>query len=247
MNNRMSKYKICPDENLLARFVEGTLNGEDLPYVKTHIESCPDCNEMVLLAMEMNASIDGEYREMPEPEIVPAFAAHADRKLCALYAEQYVLQHLGIMVNMEELLTIAKANKWIKHQGVQFKNIGKLLEYYSVQVERKTDASLADLQKALDKGHLVIVGVDSGELFAQTRLKKLAEEIEDWFDEHADHVLLVKSLHLTNDTHDTVELININGEGERNFSVPVSKFLDAWEDSGRFMVEVKKTIENTNP
>lgn len=238
MNNKISKYNNCPDENLLARFIEGTLSGEDLQYVKTHIESCPDCNEMVLLAMEMNASFNGEYREMPEPEIVPAFAAQADRKLCALYVEQYVLQQLGISVSMEELLTIAKQNKWIKHQGVQFKNIGKLLEYHSVQVERKTDASLADLQKALDKGNLVIVGVDSGELFAQTRLKKLAEEIEDWFDEHADHVLLVKSLHLTNDTYDIAELININGEGERNFSVPVSKFLDAWEDSGRFMVLV---------
>ena len=89
---------------------------------------------------------------------------------------------------------------------------------------------------------MVIVGVDSGELFAQTRLKKLAEEIEDWFDQHADHVLLVKSLHLTNDTHDTAELINIDGEGERNFSVPVSKFLDAWEDSGKFIVEAKGLV-----
>lgn len=237
MNNKISNYQICPDENLLAQFIEGTLTGEKLRYVKAHIEDCTECNEMVVLAMEMNVAFDGEYIEITEPEIVPAFAAQADRKLCALYAEQYVLQQLGITVSMEELLTIAKQNKWIKHQGVQFKNIGKLLEYYSVQVERKTDASLADLQKALDKGHLVVVGVDSGELFAQTRLKKLAEEIEDWFDEHADHVLLVKCLHITNDTHDTAELINIDGEGVRNFSVPVSKFIDAWEDSGRFMVE----------
>lgn len=240
MTNKISRYNNCPDENLLGQFIEGTLTGEDLRYVKTHIESCTDCNEMVVLAMEMSASSDGEYTEIPEPEIVPAFAAEADRKLCALYAEQYVLQQLGTTVSMEELLTIAKENKWIKHQGVQFKNIGKLLEYHSVQVERKTDASLADLQKAFEKGNLVIVGVDSGELFAQTRLKRLAEEIEDWFDEHADHVLLVKSLHLTNDRYDIAELININGEGERNFNVPVSKFLDAWEDSGRFMVEVTR-------
>jgi hypothetical protein len=243
MNNKISKYNNCPNENLLARFVDGTLTGEDLQYVKTHIESCSDCNEMVVLAMEMNASFDGEYSEMPQPEIVPAFAAQADRKLCVLYAEQYILQQLDISVSMEELLTIAKENKWIKHQGVQFKNIGKLLEYHSFQVERKTDASLADLQKALEKGNLVIVGVDSGELFAHTRLKRIAEKIEDWFDKHADHVLLVKSLHLTNDTHDTAELINIDGEGERNFNVPVSKFLDAWEDSGRFMLEVKRLVD----
>lgn len=230
---------ICPVENLIARFIEGTLIGEELQYVKAHIESCSDCNEMVLWAMEMNATEPETSSEINEPAIVPAFAAQADRKLCVLYTEQYILQQFGIDVSIEELLIVAKQNKWIKHQGVRFKNIGKLLEYHSIKVERKTNASLTDLQKALQKGLYVMVGVDAGELFAHTRLKKLAEEIEDWFDEHADHVLLVKSINLTGDTHDTAELINIDGNGIKTFSVPLMKLLDAWEDSGEFMVLVK--------
>lgn len=236
MNNNISKHKICPEENLIARFIEGTLTGEELQYVKAHIESCPDCNEMVLWAMEMNAT-EPESTEIINPAIVPDFAAQADRKLCVLYTEQYILQQYGIAVSIDELLTIAKQNKWIQRQGVQFKNIGKLLELHSIPVERKTDASFTDLQKALQTGHYVIVGVDAGELFAQTRLKKMAEKIEDWFDEHADHVLLVKNINLTGDTHDTAELINIDDNGVKNFSVPLMKFLDAWEDSREFMVE----------
>ena len=235
--NKIEKYQICPDENELAMFVEGTLTGERLLFVKRHLEACSLCNEAVRLTMELNA-IEKEHPfvEM-EYNIVSDYAAQADRKLCVIYTEQYILQQYGIAVSIEELLTIAKQNKWIKHQGIQFKNIGILLEYHSIQVERKTDASLADLQKALQTGHYVMVGVDAGELFAQTQLKKLEEEIEDWFDEHADHVLLVKSLHITNDTHDTAELINIDGKGVKALIVPLMKFLDAWEDSGNFMVE----------
>jgi hypothetical protein len=235
--NKIEKYQICPDENELAMFVEGTLTGERLLFVKRHLEACSLCNEAVRLTMELNAiEIEHPFVEM-EYNIVSDYAAQADRKLCVIYTEQYILQQYGIAVSIEELLTIAKQNKWIKHQGIQFKNIGKLLEYHSIQVERKTDASLADLQKALQTGHYVMVGVDAGELFAQTQLKKLEEEIEDWFDEHADHVLLVKSLHITNDTHDTAELINIDGKGVKALIVPLMKFLDAWEDSGNFMVE----------
>jgi hypothetical protein len=235
--NKIEKYQICPDENELAMFVEGTLTGERLLFVKRHLEVCSLCNEAVRLTMELNAiEIEHPFVEM-EYNIVSDYAAQADRKLCVIYTEQYILQQYGIAVSIEELLTIAKQNKWIKHQGIQFKNIGKLLEYHSIQVERKTDASLADLQKALQTGHYVMVGVDAGELFAQTQLKKLEEEIEDWFDEHADHVLLVKSLHITNDTHDTAELINIDGKGVKALIVPLMKFLDAWEDSGNFMVE----------
>lgn len=235
--NKIEKYQICPDENELAMFVEGTLTGERLLFVKRHLEACSLCNEAVRLTMELNAmEIEHPFVEM-EYNIVSDYAAQADRKLCVIYTEQYILQQYGIAVSIEELLTIAKQNKWIKHQGIQFKNIGKLLEYFSVRVERKTDASLTDLQNALKQGYQVIVGVDAGELFAQTQLKKLEEEIEDWFDEHADHVLLVKSLHITNDTHDTAELINIDGKGVKALIVPLMKFLDAWEDSGNFMVE----------
>ncbi len=236
--NKIEKYQICPDDNELAMFVEGTLTGERLLFVKRHIETCSLCNESVKLTMVLNAMEIKQPINKPEYDIVPAFAAQADRKLCVLYAEQYILKSYGYSVSIDELLTIAKQNNWIKHQGVQFKNIGKLLEHFSVKVERKTHATLADLQNALAQGHLVMVGVDAGELFATSFFKKIEEKIEDWFDQHADHVLLVKRLHLTGDEHDSVELINVDGEGEKTLIVPLMKFLDAWEDSGWFMVTV---------
>jgi len=237
--NKIEKYQICPDDNELAMFVEGTLANGRMLFIKRHLETCVLCNEAVRLTMELN-SIEIEHPVISDIDIVHSFAAQADRKLCVLYTEQYILQLFGIKLSIDELLAIAKQNKWIKHQGVQFKNIGKLMEYHSIQVERKTNNSLADLLNALDKGHPVIVGVDAGELFATSYLKKIVEKIEDWFDQHADHVLLVNSIHITDDKHGTIELINIDGESVKSFSVSVSRFLDAWEDSGRFMVIFKE-------
>jgi len=236
MNRKQTIY-ICPDENELAMFVEGTLTGERLTIVKRHLESCQLCNESVRLAMELT-TIDVE--SISEPEIVSAFAARADRKLCVLYVEQYILQSLGYSVSIDELLTIAKKNKWIKRQGVQIKNIGKLLEYHSIKVERKVDATLADLQNALLRGHSVIVGVDDGELFAKSRIRRVAEKIEDIFEQQADHVLLVKKVISENEIEAKVEILNIDAGEATPLKTSVSRFLDAWKDSKNFMVVISK-------
>ena len=236
--NKIEKYQICPDENELAMFVEGTLTGERLLFVKRHLEACSLCNEAVRLTMELNAiEIEHPFVEM-EYNIVSDYAAQADRKLCVIYTEQYILQQYGIAVSIEELLTIAKQNKWIKHQGIQFKNIGKLLEYFSVKVERKTDASLTDLQNALKQGYQVIVGVDSGELFANTMLKKIEEKIEDWIEQHPDHALIVTDVKLTGESVGEITVLNIDGDQAKSWTIPVTQFMDAWEDSESYMVVV---------
>lgn len=238
--NKIEKYQRCPDENEVAMFVEGTLTGERLQFVKRHLENCGLCNDTVRLAMELNAMEAEQTVVSSEPYIVSSFAAKADRKLCVLYAEQYILQHLGIIVSIDELLAIAKQNKWIKHQGIQFKNIGKLLEYYSLKIERKTNASLTDLQNALSKGHPVIVGVDAGELFATTRLKKIVEKIEDWFERHPDHALIVTEVKLTDSFDGEIMVLSMDDNQAKSFIIPVNQFLDAWEDSRNFMVTTTK-------
>ena len=234
--NKIEKYQLCPDENEMAKFVEGTLTGERLLFVKRHLETCSLCNEAVRLILELNAM----EKERPvieiEYDIVSDYAAQAGRKLCVIYAEQYILQSFGYSVSLDELLTIAKQNKWIKHQGIQFKNIGKLLEYFSVEVERKTHASLVDLQNALKQGTHVIVGVDAGELFATSMLKKIEEKIEDWFEQHPDHALIVTEVKLTGELDGEVTVLNIDGNQANFWTIPIAQFMDAWEDSGNYMV-----------
>ena len=235
---KIQTYHLCPDENELAMFVEGALSGERFISIKRHLESCRLCNEVVRLTMELNA-VDFEQEVfVPEYDIVSDFAAQAGRKLCVIYAEQHILQSLGYSVSLEELLTIAKQNKWIKHQGIQFKNIGKLLEYFSVEVERKTHASLADLQNTLKQGSHVIVGVDAGELFATSILKKIEEKIEDWFEQHPDHALIVTEVKQTGDLDGEITVLNIDGDQAKSWTIPVAQFMDAWKDSGNYMVVV---------
>lgn len=238
--NKIENYQLCPDENELAMFIEGTLTGERLLFVKQHLKTCSLCNESVRLTMELNAMEKEQAVFEPEYDIVSAFAAQAGRKLCVIYAEQYILQLYGITASIDSLLAIAKQNKWIKHQGIQFKNIGKLLEYFSVEVERKTHASLADLQIALKQGSQAIVGVDAGELFATSMLKKIEEKIEDWFEQHPDHALIVTDVKLTGDLDGDITVLNIDGDQAKSWTIPVTQFMDAWEDSGNYMAVVKK-------
>jgi len=238
--NNINRYRICPDENELAKFVEGTLTEERIWFVKQHLGTCRLCNESVRWAMELKAMENKHQDIEPAYDIVSDYAAQAGRKLCVLYTEQHILQSLGYSVGLEELLNIAKKNKWIKHQGVQFKNIGKLLEYFSVEVERKTHASLADLQNVLKQGSHVIVGVDAGELFASSKLKKIAERIEDWFEQHPDHALIVTEVKPGGELEGEITVLNIDGDQAKSWSVPVVQFMDAWEDSKNYMVVAKK-------
>jgi len=195
--------------------------------------------------MELNAMEIEQPVIEPGYDIVSDYAAQAGRKLCVIYAEQHILQTLGYSVSQEELLSNAMQNKWIKHQGIQFKNIGKLLEYFYVEVERKTHASLADLQSALQQGNQVIIGVDAGELFATSILKKIAERIEDWFERHPDHALIVTDVKLTGELDGEVTVLNIDGDQAKYWTIPVAQFMDAWEDSGNYMVVAKRKINNT--
>jgi hypothetical protein len=146
-------------------FIEGKLTGERLFFVKKHFNSCPQCNEAVQMALQLNAMEEDLVLE--EEEFVQRHAARTSRNLCVIHAEQYILQLHGYNILIDELKEIAILNKWLKKRGVKFKNIGKLLEHFHLKVERKSRCSLADIQKALDSGYPVLVGVDKGELLPE--------------------------------------------------------------------------------
>lgn len=238
--NKMTNYTICPDDNELAMFIEGKLTGERLLFVKKHLNSCPHCNEAVQMAMELNAM--EEELVLEEEEFVQRHAARTSRNLCVIHAEQYILQLHGYEVPVEELKEIAILNKWLKKKGVKFKNIGKLLEHFQLEVERKSKSSLADIQKALDSGYPVLVGVDKGELLARTRIRKVKEKVEDWIDQRPDHVLIVKEISQTEGTVGTIVLLNIENERHEVYSLSAGKFMEAWEDSEYYLVIVKQKI-----
>jgi hypothetical protein len=235
--NKMHIFQICPDENELSMFIEGKLTGERMKFVKRHLESCSLCNESVRLALELNAI--GGIVELAEDEIVQSNAAKTFKNLCVIYAEQYILQLHGYSFEADELKEIAIRNKWLKKKGVKFKNIGKLLEEYHIEVERKSKCTLTDIQKALDKGYSVMVGVDKGELFASNLFRKAKEKVEDWIEQRPDHALIVKEIIPIDGSESKIVLLNFENNGLQIYDFPASRFVEAWEDSGFYMVIAK--------
>ena len=47
-----NKYMICPNENELAQFIEGTINTDREDFILKHLDECEKCAEVMTLALE---------------------------------------------------------------------------------------------------------------------------------------------------------------------------------------------------
>jgi len=238
--NRMLPVDSCPDENDLARFVEGSLSGEELTSVKKHLDMCSLCNDVVRMVLELD--FPGKLHEIKlwhDPAIQKR-AALSEHNLCVLYAEMHILKVNGILVSLTELMDLSVQHGWLTQKGVQFKNIGKILEHYGLPVERKTNATTADIRIALGKGFQVIVGVDAGELFPHSGIEKIYEIVEDWFERRPDHALIVTGLKPDQRGKEEFMVLNFDNGLPAEYSFTSGHFLDAWDDSDNFLVIVKK-------
>ncbi len=234
---QIKTHDICPDENELAMFVEGKLRGSRLAAVKRHLEECSVCNEVVRVYMEFAAM---EAVKMKDDEVAMRRAARTGNNLCVLYAERYILQSFGMAVKMDDLIGLAWSDGWLNREGVQFRCIGKVLEHYGIEVIRKSGSTIPDIRKELARNHFVIVGVDAGELFARTKIRKIKEKVEDWFENRPDHALIVTSVCQDSPKHGEISLLNFEKARPKEYTVPLNKFMEAWEDSGNYMVIIKK-------
>jgi hypothetical protein len=237
--NKIQSYKACPDENELALFIEGKLKGQHYLLIKKHIETCGLCNETVRLALELSA-VDMEMVMGQEIKVANKRAAKAGRNLCVVFAEHYILQVRNCPVDLDSLVSTAIHRKWLGRKGIKFKNIGKILELFEVEVDRRMNGTLADIEKALAKGYQVIVGVDAGELFPGTGLKKFKEKVEDLFEQRPDHALIVTAVNKDKKGRE-IELLNIENNKPVHYSLPRNQFMDAWKDSGYYWVVIKNT------
>lgn len=234
LNNSM-----CPDENELAKFIEGILTGDRLIRIKEHLDSCSLCNDIVKLAIELDTTGQESKDQYLEDPAIQKLAALSKWNLCVLLAEKYILQLFEFKFDMITLMELSNKHGWLSKGGVQFKNIGKLLEFFGFEVERKTNAVPEDIIKALEQGYKVIVGVDEGELFPHSKLERIYEIIEDWIEKRPDHALVVTGIQLKEDSENVVNIINFENDQPVSYQIVYSKFLDAWDDSDNYMVVVK--------
>lgn len=151
---------------------------------------------------------------------------------CAIQSQHLILQQYGIDVTQEELIEIAKENGWYAEgYGTPMDMVGKLLEYYGVDIHASQGNNIFNLSNELAQGHQLIVGVDAYEL-------AFPEETQDWdtlYGEQANHALVVVGID-TSDPDNVQVIVTDPGTGNRQMAYPADQFIDAWKDSNCFMV-----------
>lgn len=155
---------------------------------------------------------------------------------CAIKSQEIVMNAAGLDVTECGLREEAIQNGWYTPGfGTPMEDVGKLMDAHGLEVEQSVHGNMFNLVSELSKGHPVIVGVDSGELWNPG----LDEKIEDIFrGPCADHALIVGGIEFNDDfSGGTVNLID-PGTGDFAIGYDMDLFEDAWADSDNFMVTI---------
>ena len=152
---------------------------------------------------------------------------------CAVASQEFVLEELtGREFEESELRDLAEEHGWYDpNGGTAMDDVGNLLEYMGLRVERSSGNSIEDLEKCLANGGEVIVGVDSSEIW-------MGQNDEFFFPGmDADHAVQVIGIDRTDPDQPMVILNDPGCTNGCGAVLPMEVFQHAWEDSGCFMVE----------
>ena len=156
--------------------------------------------------------------------------------LCAIRCEQYVLDMFGIHKPLFELKRLAENKGWLTDTGVAMENLGKIPKHYGLTV-RAYNGDLKKITAAIGAGKQVLVAVDGGELIGNPFEEKLEDALVGGI---ADHCVAV----LNYDNEEDKVMLFDPAFGDIPLTVSGETFLDAWEDSGNFTIEVSSSPGN---
>lgn len=162
---------------------------------------------------------------------------------CAIRSQQIIMRDYGVDISEHDLKDIALEHGWYSPKGGTLaSNVGNLLDLAGIDCHQSTNNTVYDLVSELSKGHRVIVGVDSGELWSKTFIGKSLEKVEDMIGmSHADHALIVAGVDVNaNNPKDIKIVLTDPGTGDLRVEYKMKDFMDAWKDSKCFMVSTEK-------
>ena len=218
----MHEYTGGISDELIAAFLDGNINGEEMEAVAEALADDKVLAEMMSLSPVIDNEVSHEQmRVLP----INALAAANPDNLCSFRCEMFVLGCLGIDTDHWSLLETAKANNWLREQGTPLHHVGRLLEMKGLHVERRYDAKADDIQKALRENKHVIAIIDKNELSSMPTSNANPTY-------HAVYV-------------DAIDASPANGkvfcikpfDGDL-YSIDLNVFLQAWRKSGCYMVAV---------
>lgn len=220
------KHKNISDE-LLAAFLDGNVNADEANQVLSAMGADKELAEILSLSDAIDSGTQNE-----EHRIIPmwALAAANPNNLCSFECEAFILQHLDYDIDNWNLLETAKANNWVREDGTPLHHVGRLLELKGLHVDRKYDATLQDLEKALDNYKEVIAIVD----------RNILDGCED-----CKHPLF-HAVYVTSVEEDGA-VMYLKLETMLEDIVEKDDFLKAWKCSGNYMVSATKSPDGYNP
>lgn len=157
---------------------------------------------------------------------------------CAIKSQQIILESHDINVSEQDLVEESIDKGWYVpgQGGTMPEDVGNLLEEHGMTVNHFDNATIDDIASELAKGHQVIVGVDSGELWQPGHF----ESLEDFFKlGGADHALIVSGIQVNPLTSEREVLLTDPGTGEVTHTYTMDQFEDAWDDSDTFMISAE--------
>lgn len=201
-------------DELLAAFLEGNVNKEEVKQVINAVGTDAELKETLDIALQIDE----------EEQPILQMAAEGGRNLCEIQCEVYVLRQRGKQVDEEELLKVAKENHWIKRAGMPLQYMGNLMEYMGLEVSRRYEANIKDVKDALEKVCNVIVAVDCDKLYPERPDEEDA----------TNHAIVITAINSKDEMATIYDPENIC-----EIEVSLSLLESAWYESQHYMVCAK--------
>lgn len=235
------------DNELLAAYAEGNVSQEEREAVRHFLANNPYMMESVLFAMEeydendmsgnenylenLGAMLkDIEKETLPSWETLPiaAMAAHdIIDNLCVVRCEGIALRHFGFAISDDVLLEKSQEEGWQTPEGTALHNIGRLAGLHGLSVSHRYECTIDDIREAISANNVVIAAVDVNELIGNYHP---AQDVIDG--KTPNHVVMVESV-----SEGTITIAD-PATPQHHDVYPLSQFLDAWDDSIRYLIVI---------
>lgn len=236
------------DNELLAAYAEGNVSQEEREAVRLYLADNPDMMESVLFAME-NTSYDNDDDTLRYDNYIENLGAMVDDvessspcgtlpltamaaqniidNICVVRCEGIALRHFGFNISDEILHEQSQKEGWQRAEGTALHNIGRLAGSYGLGVSHRYECTIDDISEVLSANNVVLAAVDANELIGNYA----AEKQKDIYDgKTPNHVVIVESVN-----QDTITITD-TATPQQHDVYPLTQFLDAWDDSSRYMI-----------
>lgn len=225
---------------IMERFLQGRTSVEETVEIMAAIAVNPELEESVITHRRM-AYANEQMEDYGSFIPVSSMAADDGQNLCDFQCETYILKALGHDIDENVMANESRQNYWLRGEGTPLYNMGKLMEKEGLLVNRRFDATLDDLEEAM-QSHKVIVVVN-GDMLIGKKVDLFSDDFN--FDDNPNHAVVVLSI----DKEAGNIIIYNPAVQEEATTYDLKRFESAWGESRHYMVtaRVKNFPQEYNP